>query len=215
MRASTVVSSYSGEQATLQYGDTLFTIGMWLFAAAFGLLLYDARSTVVRVARARGAPVPAAAADATLLVLAFSLACLVLFGIASALFLLPSDASQEASVGLFVVSNVAFTAVNAAALVALWYEHVGAAAAAPTCSYQSATRAAALTAVNATLLTTKSPTDASWLASLGSRNSADAMPNSTRQARLKANTRSVASAAAAGTGAPRARATRTTVERAS
>ncbi len=46
--------------------------------------------------------------DRTLHVLLIYLTCLIIFGIASTLFILPDETSQTAAVGLFVVARTLF-----------------------------------------------------------------------------------------------------------
>ena len=121
LRASFIIVDISGEEAVLKRGDTQFAIGMWLFVSGFMLITYDIRAVVIRVARIRGLPIPPY--DSTCIVLIIYDVCLIIFGIASTLFILPDDTSQTVGTGLFIVSNVSFTAINVVALWFLWKEH--------------------------------------------------------------------------------------------
>ena len=123
LRASAVVSSFQGSEDELHLGDILFAVGMWLFSLGTAILLGDVRASVVAVARAREVEVPSIGQDRTLRVLAIYCLCLVTFGVASTLYILPSDTTQTVGVALFVVSNVSFTAINLVALWYLWTEH--------------------------------------------------------------------------------------------
>jgi hypothetical protein len=123
LRASAVVSSFQGSEDELHLGDILFAVGMWLFSLGTAILLGDVRASVVAVARAREVEVPSIRQDRTLRVLAIYWLCLVTFGVASTLYILPSDTTQTVGVALFVVSNVSFTAINLVALWYLWGEH--------------------------------------------------------------------------------------------
>lgn len=61
--------------------------------------------------------------DNTLRVYFVYLVCLIVFGIAGTLFVLPNDITQLIAVALFVVSNVSFTVINMLALWFLWRAH--------------------------------------------------------------------------------------------
>ena len=123
LHASSAVTSFQGEEDELHLGDELFATGMWLFAAGTALLLLDLRYTVVTVSRARQVEVVGLRRDRPLQVLALYLLCLIIFGIASTLYILPDETSQTVGVALYVVSNVSFTAINMVALYYLWMEH--------------------------------------------------------------------------------------------
>ena len=123
LHASSAVNSFQGEEAELHLGDELFATGMWLFAAGTALLLLDLRYTVVTVSRARQVEVVGVRQDRPLQVLAVYLLCLIIFGIASTLYILPDETSQTVGIALYVVSNISFTAINMVALYYLWMEH--------------------------------------------------------------------------------------------
>jgi hypothetical protein len=123
LRASAVVTSFQGEEDELHLGDELFASGMWLFSAGTALLLLDLRYTVVMVSRARQVEVVGVRQDKAMQVLAVYLLCLVIFGIASTMYILPDETSQTVGVALYVVSNVSFTAISMVALHYLWVEH--------------------------------------------------------------------------------------------
>lgn len=123
LHASSAVNSFQGEEAELHLGDELFATGMWLFAAGTALLLLDLRYTVVAVSRARRVEVVGLKRDRALQVLAVYLLCLIIFGIASTLYILPDETSQTVGIALYVVSNISFTAINMVALYFLWMEH--------------------------------------------------------------------------------------------
>ena len=123
LHASSAVTSFQGEEDELHLGDELFATGMWLFAAGTALLLLDLRYTVVTVSRARQVEVVGVRQDRPLQVLAVYLLCLIIFGIASTMYILPDETSQTVGVALYVVSNVSFTAINMVALYYLWVEH--------------------------------------------------------------------------------------------
>jgi len=109
LRASFQIVDITGQERVLHKGDMQFAIGMWLFVTGMALITFDIRSTLVTVARIRGAPIPPF--DSTLYVLVAYDLCLVIFGIASTLYVLPDDTSQTVGTGLFVVSDVSFTSM--------------------------------------------------------------------------------------------------------
>lgn len=101
LRASSDVTSYRGQEARVRRGDILFATGIWLFAAGFAIIVADVRATLLAVARLKGAGLPPF--DSSFWILCVYVALLVVFGVASTLFVLPNSTSQEAAVGLFVV----------------------------------------------------------------------------------------------------------------
>ena len=120
VRASLIVDNGLMSEKTLHRGDVLFCIGMWLFVLGFALAAHETRVKLVKLARIREVP---ANERATFLLFVAYTACLCIFGIASTIWVLPSAASQFVGTALFVVSNVAFTLLNAFALYSLWKEH--------------------------------------------------------------------------------------------
>ena len=120
VRASLIVDNGLQSEKTLHRGDVLFCIGMWLFVLGFALAAHETRIKLVKLARIREVP---ANERATFLLFVAYTVCLCIFGIASTIWVLPSPESQFVGTALFVVSNVAFTLLNAFALYSLWKEH--------------------------------------------------------------------------------------------
>ena len=118
LRVSQEITTYEGNEAALRTGDIEFAVGIWLFSLGTAFLVYDMRATVLAICKLQGRPPPPWKEDKTLQVLVLYSASLVLFGIASTLYILPGDTSQTIGVALFVVSNVSVTSIN---LIGLWY----------------------------------------------------------------------------------------------
>ena len=118
LRVSQEITTYQGNEAELKTGDIEFAVGIWLFSLGTAFLVYDMRATVLAICKLQGRPPPPWREDKTLQVLILYSASLILFGIASTLYILPGDTSQTIGVALFVVSNVSVTSIN---LVGLWY----------------------------------------------------------------------------------------------
>lgn len=106
----------------LQFGDFLFAVGTWLFVLGFGLIIHDEQGTALAIAAAKGEQPPLP--DAATRLAATYFACLVLFGVASTVYVFPSPATQYTGIGLLAVTNVVFTTANSIALVTLWRRHV-------------------------------------------------------------------------------------------
>lgn len=106
----------------LQRGNIFFAVGMWCFSIGFFLILADTRATIIDVSRAQG--LSTFKYDETFWVLFAYLNILVVFGIASTLYIFPTDTIQIVGTALFVLTNVAFTLMNLIALLFLWREHV-------------------------------------------------------------------------------------------
>jgi len=107
---------------TLQFGDFLFAVGTWLFVLGFGLIIHDEQGTALAIAAAKGEQPPMP--DAATRLAATYFACLVLFGVASTVYVFPSPATQYTGIALLGVTNVVFTTANSLALIALWRRHV-------------------------------------------------------------------------------------------
>ena len=120
VRASLIVDNGLRYETTLHRGDILFAVGMWLFVVGFALTAHETRIKLTKLAQITEVP---ANERTTFMLFAAYTACLCVFGIASTIWVLSSAESQFAGSALFVVSNVAFTLLNAFALYSLWKEH--------------------------------------------------------------------------------------------
>jgi len=108
-------------------GDIAFAVSNWLYPVSSLIVVVDFRVTELAIAEIQSLPPRAWRQDRMLLVHSLFLLSLILYAIASSLYLLPvsSGTIQKVGFGLLIISNVGYTAVSMLALWVLWKEYKG------------------------------------------------------------------------------------------